>query len=371
MNSEFVAQQVLGFVGVVMALILSSSPVLAMSTRNQEGSLGGLDTQYWPLYWINNMLWCIYSTMIGDAWVLMSVLPPAVMWLHFCFGAIRLLGQEEGELLPMSKPTFEEGVLVQCEQGSPELHESSVKHRLQRIRWTTLSITTCMSCFLVLNFIALSPKLVDGIVAWDSLIAPALRVKIVGTIAALSSLICHVIPIRGLYAIFKLRNASSIYVPTVAGWLLVCTTWGSYGWLKMDYNLYGPNTIGVCIYLCQLFLKYIFRNAKAASGEKLTHPAGLEDVKLDSGVSAPNELLELLDISAKLHCSTNYEMYLLWQKYYRCLRQSQRVAHAQVNRHSSKMLSPATSLHSGQEEEDIEDDEVPVTELDLENRCRV
>lgn len=356
MNSEFVAQQVLGFVGVVMALILSSSPVMAMSARSQDGSLAGLDTRYWPLYWINNMLWCIYATMIGDAWVLMSVLPPAVMWLHFCLGAIRLLGQEEGELLPMSKPTVKEGIVVHCEQGSPELHHSSVQQRISRIRSTQFSISVCMSSFLVVAFLGLSPRLADGVAPWDELVSPRVRRKAVGTIAALSSLICHVIPIRGLYAICKLRNASSIYSPTLAGWLLVCMTWGIYGWLKLDYTLYGPNTIGVCIYLAQLFLKYIFWQHEASTGGELPHLAAkAEDINFERETSAPaSESSVFLDLSAKLACSKDYELYLIWQRNYRDLRQC----------HSSKvseMEPQATALHLGE----------AVTAIERENICSV
>ncbi|CAJ1354806.1 unnamed protein product [Effrenium voratum] len=87
-----------GFAGLALNVGISVSPWRAMRSNRDSGSLRGLDTRSWPLLMYSNLFWSGYATYHGDIWQFCATLPASLVWLFFIVSAIRLLGQEEGDL---------------------------------------------------------------------------------------------------------------------------------------------------------------------------------------------------------------------------------------------------------------------------------
>ena len=72
--------------------------------RGKEGRGGffwgvGPDCRhFFLLRMYSNLFWSGYATYHGDIWQFCATLPASLVWLFFIVSAIRLLGQEEGDL---------------------------------------------------------------------------------------------------------------------------------------------------------------------------------------------------------------------------------------------------------------------------------
>ena len=89
-----------GLVGVITCSGMTLAPFRALLRARESGSLAGMDTRSWPLYFIQSIFWTVYAVMLGDMYVLLANVIMVVMWMYFCLAAIGLLSREEGELAP-------------------------------------------------------------------------------------------------------------------------------------------------------------------------------------------------------------------------------------------------------------------------------
>lgn len=278
--------------------------------------MAGLDTRLWPLYFLGNLAWVNYAIMLGDGWLFMSAVVPSVQWLHFCLGSIHLMALEDGELLSLAsilRTTASVGLEASARsQSLADMHKVTARFRQPQLRTTELSLSLVLTLILLVLFFSNSPRLVEGMPAWDDLMSPTVRVTPMRWLASGLSMICHLIPMRRLAIIVRLRDASSVFIPTTVGWLAVNITWGSYGFVTKDFGLIVPNLMGFCVYASQVVLKLAFRRKPALSIE------GEMEMPCES-VEAHVEAL-LKTKTDELRSSSHYEVYLSWQRSYQLWR---------------------------------------------------
>mmetsp|Transcript_38634 Transcript_38634/g.124118 ORF Transcript_38634/g.124118 Transcript_38634/m.124118 type:complete len:419 (+) Transcript_38634:63-1319(+) len=255
------SRHLIGFAGVVVSNGLSMSVVRTVKNTRASGNLGGLDTREWPLYFYVNAMWTVYSVILGDIWLFLSVWPPAVCWMYYCCTAIRLLAQEEGELLP-SSPHTTTGVSGWEEPAARDLdkfHKLSSKYRMQRILATEQNLTlgfalTCLICFIC------GGRSFAGFEVLDQYMTPALKDSVFSSCCGLASVICYGTPLRRLWTLIKRRDASSVFGPYVIAQLLANSLWFVYGLVTSSASLMSGNGLGIFCATMQLILKVIFWN---------------------------------------------------------------------------------------------------------------
>lgn len=291
----------LGLVGVILNTAVSWAPLKAILTARKAGGLGGLDSKYWPIWFLNNTLWLFYSTYLGDVWLFLSTWIPAAMWLFFCFTAVELLMQEEGEL-QLTTGTSQKASLHRSKSVINRLAEASRAYRARRIKTTEIAVNVGIFLLNLLCFIFLSPN-VQGFLV----ITASMKLTLFTALCALSSTIQYGIPILRIYFMCKACDASSIHVSMCLAGCVNCATWCGYGISSMNYSIYVPNSIGVSVLGSQLIMCLAFRASRLESKDS-SFASDEATPPVPATCTAPPGSAEP-DLEA-------YEDYLRWQKFH-------------------------------------------------------
>ncbi|CAE8613633.1 unnamed protein product [Polarella glacialis] len=258
-------QHVIGLVGLCTNISLCLAPWTTIEEARIIGSLGGMDTSPWPMFFGTNLIWGCYAVLVGDVWLFCASTPAAMMWLFFCISAVRLLAQEEGETLVVSGGAwdgvlFSHGKTIDLQQLSKRYRHNCIQNlEIGIMRWTSFALVALFCC---------SPWNIRGLELWETMFDPKMRIFVMMVLCGLSSLRLFTGPVTRLWAIVTLRDASTVFVPLVLTMLISTFMWCSYGLVTGNVSLYVPNGIGVFISILQLLLRGIF-GAPAASAAKL------------------------------------------------------------------------------------------------------
>ncbi|CAE8621590.1 unnamed protein product [Polarella glacialis] len=214
-----------------------------------------MDTSPWPMFFGCNLFWCCYSFLLGDVWLFAAAAPAAMMWLFFCLSAVRLLAQEEGETLVVNGGAWD-GVLF-SHSKTIDLKQLSKRYRHSCIQNLELGVMAWTSSALVATFCC-SPWNIRELEHWETILDPKARLFVMMVLCGLSSLRLYTGPVARLWAIVKLRDASTVFVPLVLTMLISTFIWCGYGLVTDNLSLYAPNAVGVFVPILQLLLRGIF-----------------------------------------------------------------------------------------------------------------
>ena len=92
--------------------------------------------------------------------------------------------------------------------------------------------------------------------------------KIVGRLCLASSIVVFISPIQILYKVLKEKNYNLIQIYPGYVYLFACISWVVYGIYVTDFYIVFPNTIGIIIYLIQIFIYLNYKKKYPAIGEK-------------------------------------------------------------------------------------------------------
>ncbi|CAE7708783.1 swt-1 [Symbiodinium pilosum] len=204
------------------------APFRALLRARENGSLAGMDTRSWPLYFINSITWSFYGCMLGDVYVLLANVICVVMWLYFCLAAIGLLSREEGELAPPAPDDVgDAGMLMR--KDALQLHELSKSYRKEVKGQEGL-------------------RFLDTFSFEDRLYAFSLLGMAV-------SLICFSAPIGRLWVLIQKRDGSSVFLPYAVAQCAHNLVWMSYGFVLGNMAVMAPNIPGVFCTVSQILIK--------------------------------------------------------------------------------------------------------------------
>lgn len=326
-----------GFLGVCTStgLVLALWP--AVNKACAEGSLGGLDSRSWPLFFVTSVIWACYSLILGDVWLFLSAGPPAAMWLSFCIKAIKLLAQEEGEL----NWEFHEA------WSASFVMDSFGTSRLQMLTRTERMMTGGFLFSLLLTIFCCPWK--NDFVQFQ-IVSEAVRNDIMATICCATSLLCFGSPLTRLLTLLKRRDASAIYIPLLFATMLHNSFWMVYGVLTGSLAVCIPHVTGFLTGFMQFVLIIKFRHADSKDdipelGSVVPHEGTSEHEKMPDGdlekcsaesvsssMSEPScvpqstangpkgTLVDLPDLTGTMKKQGTYEDYLKWQKGYQSWR---------------------------------------------------
>lgn len=258
-------KHVVGFVGTVVGNSLCFSSLRTVLEAREVGSLGGLDARSWPLLLFCNLLWTLYAQILGDLWLWLSAMPPAVMWLWFCIAAVELMHQEEGELQDMMIDAA--SPFQFWDNGDDAVRRVSTLHRKRAIRFTEMSVAVGVALSATLAF-GLAPRSVLGMEFLDALLSPEVKVQMLSVCASLSSLATHVVPVLRLRAVVRRRDASTIFWPLALAQLLSSIVWALYGLIVSSWSLIIPNVVGIMCASLQLALWVVLGRTKTEVPEE-------------------------------------------------------------------------------------------------------
>ncbi|CAE8671666.1 unnamed protein product, partial [Polarella glacialis] len=268
------------------------------------GSLGGLDTRPYPLFFVTNMCWTCYGISIGDVWLWLSGAPAAVVWLYFCMNSVSLMSQEEGEL--EYSPTYEAGGLLFHPRSLDlpvDLGQLSQFYRKRQVQRTQEGVVAGLSFTMLVSF-GCSPWNIPGLQFLDDVITVDMKSAAFSAVCGVLSALCSVLPVTRLWTLIKKRDASSIFFPLVVAQMLTLTNWIIYGLLVGDAGMYIPSALGVGVCLARLVIKCAFARNSPEGGDD----DALEEVDMDSvmprtppsqiGKSSPMSVLEADDVQS-------------------------------------------------------------------------
>ncbi|CAE8619519.1 unnamed protein product [Polarella glacialis] len=191
-----------------------------------------------------------------------------MLWLFFCLSAVRLLAQEEGETLVVNGRAWD-GVLFSHGKAI-DLEKLSKRYRQNCIHNLELGVMTWTSFSLVATFCC-SPWNIRGLEHWEVIFNQETRLIVMMILCGLSSMRLFTGPVARLWAIAKLRDASTVFVPLTITMLISTSVWCTYGFAINNPASYAPNAVGMFISILQLLLRCIFGAPAAAAtsaGEK-------------------------------------------------------------------------------------------------------
>jgi len=264
-----------GFAGLALNVGISVSPWRAMRSNRDSGSLRGLDTRSWPLLMYSNLFWSGYATYHGDIWQFCATLPASLVWLFFIVSAIRLLGQEEGDL---AKGLEGQGWNLDV-----------LREFRQRRLWSLEleSFGGLLVGFLIM--VVLGPWEIPGLEVLQTTLKPDMKAEALGLICCIGTCLAYGNPVFRLAGYVWRRDASPVFVPMTLAIFISASTWCAYGIIIERIYITIPNGIGAVVALAQLVLRAIF-----------------------PGTSTSETSQAKLDMAKWV-----YEDYLKWQRNYR------------------------------------------------------
>ena len=92
--------------------------------------------------------------------------------------------------------------------------------------------------------------------------------KIIGRLCLASNIVVYISPIQILYKVLKEKNYNLIQIYPGYVYLFACISWVVYGIYVTDFFVVFPNTIGIILYLIQIFIYINYKKKYPAIGEK-------------------------------------------------------------------------------------------------------
>jgi len=201
--------------GVFISSIQLSSPFKAMLECNRLQSLGTMNPTPIVVCFFSCFGWMIYSTALGNFYLMLSVLFGTIINFYSIISALYLLGVQNRRAAARNM-----GKLLQF--GS--------------------------AVWIVVAFMV-------GVVIKDL----SLSISFIGYIASATTIIYYFSPLSSLVQILQTKDASSLYFPTLALNMVGCILWSSYGLFGIrDYNVWVPSAFGLMLTVIQLCLKFYF-----------------------------------------------------------------------------------------------------------------
>ena len=241
-----------GLVGVITCSGMTLAPFRALLRARETGSLAGMDTRSWPLYFIQSIFWSVYAVMLGDMYVLLANVIMVVMWMYFCLAAIGLLSREEGELAPPAPDDLGDAGLL-MRKDALQLHELSKAYRKKAIRRTEQQVSLGMGLMFVLSFLT-QVQGQEGLEFLDVLSVEQ-RLYAFSLLSMAISLICYSAPIGRLWVLIQKRDGSSVFVPYALAQCVHNLVWLTYGMILGNVAVMAPNIPGVFCTVAQILIK--------------------------------------------------------------------------------------------------------------------
>ncbi|CAE8617922.1 unnamed protein product [Polarella glacialis] len=277
-EQQMLMQHVIGFVGVCTNVGLSVSPLITIREARSIGSLGGMDTNAWPRFFGNNLIWSCYSFLLGDVWLFLACAPSAMLWLFFCLSAVRLLAQEEGETLVNSGGGWGGGWGGGAWDGfTIDLQKLSKRYRQACIHRLEKGVMTWFCC---------SPWNIRGLEQWETIFDREKRLFVMMVLCGLASMRLFTGPVARLWGIMKLRDASTVFVPLTLSVLVSCSVWVGYGFAINNVASWAPNAVGVIVSLLQLLLRCVFGAPAAAAAKASEKESEIASAKVGKEAGA-------------------------------------------------------------------------------------
>ncbi|CAE7329734.1 unnamed protein product [Symbiodinium pilosum] len=132
---------------------MALAPFRTLLRARESGSLAGMDTRSWPLYFFNGITWSFYAVMLGDMYMLLANVISVVMWMYFCMAAISLLSREEGELAPPAPDDAGGDAGLLTRKDTLHMHGLSKSYRRKAIRSTEQQLAFGLGLMFILSFL--------------------------------------------------------------------------------------------------------------------------------------------------------------------------------------------------------------------------
>jgi len=251
-QQDFLMRHGFGLVGVITCSGTAFAPFRALLRARESGSLAGMDTRSWPLYFIKSITGTLYAVMLGDMYVLLANVISVVMWMYFCLAAIGLLSREEGELAPPAPDDLGDAGLL-MRKDALQLHELSKAYRKKAIRRTEQQVSLGMGLMFVLSFLT-QVQGQEGLEFLDVLSVEQ-RLYAFSLLSMAISLICCSAPIGRLWVLIQKRDGSSVFVPYALAQCVHNLVWLGYGMILGNVAVMVPNIPGVFCTVAQILIK--------------------------------------------------------------------------------------------------------------------
>jgi len=259
LSSSIIFQYVIPSLGCIISNFMFLAPATSVHKAFKEGSLGDLNPTPWACMLGTCAGWIAYSYLVQNYFIFLSNLLGFLMSLWFNLCAIKL--QYQAHL-------------------SRRMQEDFVDYHLLVINSSNRSVQSREECSKAISYLTASKRrqrrtpeapheqfLLYVVLVWVTVIsfvglAPGItqpdRIRIVGVVVNLNTMLFFGAPLSTIWEILETCNSASIHVPLTIASVVNSGFWATYGIYIMDPMVLLPNIVGLSLGATQIFLCLLY-----------------------------------------------------------------------------------------------------------------